>query len=57
MKTFHYISCKAVYFNPYTKKEEDLIGEIRKDKWLKFKKLIEKKYIKKLDEKTNPSII
>ena len=50
MKIIHYIPCKIVYFNPYTKKEEDLIGEIRKEKWLKFKELIEKKYIKLLNK-------
>jgi len=50
VKIIHYIPCKIVYFNPYTKKEEDLIGEIRKEKWLKFKELIEKKYIKLLNK-------
>jgi len=39
-----------VFYNQSTQKEEDLIGNIRKEKWLKFKELIEKKYIKLLEK-------
>lgn len=48
MKVIHYMPCKVICYNQYTKKEKDLTGEIRKEKWLKFQQLVEKKYIRKL---------
>jgi len=45
------VPCNLEYFNPLTKKQTRLSGEIDEEKWYKFKKIVELLLIKKLNQK------
>ncbi len=51
MSSLSKIPCEVVYLNQQTKQKTHLFGEIDKEKWLKFKKIVELLFIKKLNQK------